>query len=96
MQVICVVGLIDPSVPLNVSPERMKYEGDYVRELYGEGIVRQVWSKVGAGGAVFMLEAPSVDEAIRLVSGLPFMKAGLLRIEATYPLAPYRGFAAVS
>lgn len=96
MQVMCVVGLVNPSEPLNVGPERLKYESDYVKHLYGEGSVRQIWSRVGTNGVVMLLEAPSKDEAVRLLSELPFVKAGLLRIEEAYVLAPFRGFAAVS
>ena len=38
------------------------------------------------------IEANTADEAIATASGLPLMKEGMLRVEATYPLAPYRGF----
>ncbi|WP_431102985.1 hypothetical protein [Roseateles noduli] len=96
MQVICVVGFIDADALKKITPERMKAEADYVRSLYAQDIVRQVWSKAGGGGALLMLEVPSEGEAVRLMSGLPFVKDGLLRIEQTYSLAPYRGFGSAS
>lgn len=92
MQFICVVGRIDPDKPLSITPEQMEGDWNYIRGKYGEGKIRQAWSRVGLNGGVLLIEAESADEAIATASGLPLMREGMLRVEATYPLAPYRGF----
>jgi hypothetical protein len=41
---------------------------------------------------VLMLECGTLEEAQRLLSGLPLVRAGLIKFELI-PLAPYDGFA---
>ena len=68
-------------------------EAERVRELYTEGVVRRVWSRKDALGAVLLLEAENVDAVQALLRTLPLMQRDMLAVDAVVPLAPYRGFA---
>jgi hypothetical protein len=94
VQVICVVGRTPAGADQKVSPEALQGEVNHVRGLYGEGVVRQIWSRADAGGAVLLLEVADLGAAQALVSGLPLARAGVIHLEVAYPLIPYRGFGA--
>lgn len=71
--------------------EHLPAETQRVRELYSEGVIRQIWLRDDLPGGAFLLEAPSLPAARTVVDSLPL--AHLLMSEFTVvPLRPYRGF----
>ncbi|HET6274485.1 MAG TPA: muconolactone Delta-isomerase family protein [Candidatus Cybelea sp.] len=66
-------------------------ERERVRELYGEGVVRSIWSRKDAAGAVMLLECPDVAAAHSAVASLPLAQRGMLEV-AIMPLGPYPAF----
>ena len=67
-------------------------ETSRVRELYGAGVVRQIWLRDDVPGACFIVEAASLDDARRTVDDLPMARTGLSEFSVV-GLRPYRGFA---
>jgi muconolactone delta-isomerase len=66
-------------------------EAEYVRKLYSQGIVRQIWSREDVLGAVILAEAGSREELDAALAQLPLNAAGML--EATIiQMKGYRGF----
>jgi hypothetical protein len=57
-----------------------------------DGLVRQIWSRADARGAVMILEAASLEDARAVVAKLPLMQSGHLQIDSIIPLIPYRAF----
>jgi muconolactone delta-isomerase len=78
--------------PEAFTPELIAGETTRVKEMYAEGIVRQVWARGDAGGAAILWEAASETEARAAAESLPRFKAGLLEIVIFIPLKPYAGF----
>ena len=93
MQIICVVGRTEAGKTAKIEPEQMQAEIRHAAKLYSDGVIRQIWSRADAGGAVLLFEVGNVEEARALVADLPLAKAGVLQVDAAYPLIPYRGFA---
>jgi len=69
----------------------MEPEAEEARRLYSEGLVRAIHSRKDVPGAVLELEAPSVEEAEKIVRRLPLVAAGMLEY-TLIPCGPYRGF----
>ena len=67
-------------------------EAERVRELYGEGFIRQIWMRGDTPGALIMIEADDEAEAIETLHTLPLHQAGMLELVALVPLKPYRAF----
>ena len=93
MQIICVVGRTESGKTAKIEPEQMQAEIRHAAAMYADGVIRQIWSRADAGGAVLLFEVASLDEARSLIADLPLAKAGVLQLDAAYPLIPYRGFA---
>jgi len=66
-------------------------EAQRVRELYSEGLVRQVWHRADRPGACLLWEAASEQQVRDMLNTLPFARAEMLEIEII-PLMPYAGF----
>lgn len=96
MQSICIVGKTAKAEAQPYPPEQLAAEVAYVRNSYAEGVVRQIWSRADVGGAVLLLETPSIEDATAIVSQLPLLLSGFLQIDKIVPLAPYRAFGAPS
>lgn len=73
--------------------KRLEAEAQRVRELYGEGKVRNIWSREDIPGAVMLLEAGSLEEARSFVDSLPLARAGMLEVQLL-PIKGYRAFSA--
>jgi uncharacterized protein YciI len=73
--------------------KRLDAEAQRVRELYGEGTVRIIWSRGDVPGAVMLLEADSLEDAQSAVGSLPLAQAGMLEVQII-PLKGYRAFTA--
>lgn len=93
MEFLCIVGRIETTNPAQFTPDQMVNDWNFIRRIYARGVIRQIWSRGGVNGGVMLVEADSVEEAEGHVIDLPLMKKGLLRVESTYALAPYKGFA---
>ena len=63
------------------------------RELYADGVIRQIWHRGDQAGACIVLEADSVEEARARLETLPLVREGMLDV-AIVPLVPYAGFTA--
>jgi hypothetical protein len=67
-------------------------EAEAARRLYADGILRAIYGRHDAPGAILQLEAASADEARAIVlERLPLAKAGMLEL-TFFPCGPYRGF----
>lgn len=67
-------------------------EAQAVRALYSQGILRNVWSRDDALGAVLLLEAESVDRVPEILATLPLVERGMAEVEKIIPMKGYRGF----
>jgi muconolactone delta-isomerase len=67
-------------------------ETQRIKELYTEGILRQIWRRADIPGAAILWEAASEAEVRAALDSLPIAQAGMLEIIALVPLAPYPGF----
>jgi muconolactone delta-isomerase len=75
------------------TPELVEKEANRGREMYTEGILRQVWFRGDEPGAVILWEAANEAEVKTAVESLPLFRAGMLEILMIVPLKPYPGFA---
>ncbi|HET9254309.1 MAG TPA: hypothetical protein VFO16_03780 [Pseudonocardiaceae bacterium] len=66
-------------------------ETERVRQLYADGVVRQIWLRGDLAGACFIIEATGEGEAQSIVDALPMATSGLSEF-TIIPLKPYRGF----
>jgi hypothetical protein len=66
-------------------------ETERVRQLYADGVVRQIWLRGDLPGACFLIEAPDEPTARATVDDLPMARSGLSEFTVV-PLSPYRGF----
>ncbi|QNK80506.1 hypothetical protein H7F38_20405 [Nakamurella sp. PAMC28650] len=62
-----------------------------VRQLYADGVVRQIWLRGDTAGACFVVEAVDPAAAQLTVDELPMARSGLSEF-TIIPLTPYRGF----
>jgi muconolactone delta-isomerase len=67
-------------------------ETQRVKELYAQGILRQIWRRGDIPGAAILWEAASEAEVRAALDSLPIAQAGMLEILALVPLEPYPGF----
>ena len=72
--------------------ELLEAEAERARQLYGDGVFRQVWGRQDHPGAVLLIEAASLDDANAALESLPLKQRGMLFVDAVVPLSPYRGF----
>jgi muconolactone delta-isomerase len=66
-------------------------ERERVRELYRDGVVRSIWSRKDAAGAVMLLECADESAAHAAVNSLPLAQRDMLEL-AILPLGPYPAF----
>lgn len=74
------------------TPELIGREAARVKELYADGMLRHIWGRGDAGGAVILWEAASEAEVRGACESLPIFQAGMLAIDRLVPLKPYAGF----
>lgn len=67
-------------------------EQEHARQMYSEGLLRQIWHRGDVKGAVLLLEADSLEKARVGVEQLPLAANGMLEVVAVIPLNPYAGF----
>ena len=66
-------------------------ERERVRELYRDGVVRSIWSRKDAPGAIMLLECADEASARAAVDSLPLSQRGMLDVQIL-PLSPYPAF----
>lgn len=66
-------------------------ERERVRELYRDGIVRAIWARKDAPGAVMLLECADESSARDAVGSLPLAKRDMLEVQIL-PLGGYAAF----
>lgn len=70
----------------------LKQEARALWELQQAGAVRAAYFRADAEAAVLLLDCAGVEEARRLLAGLPLVQAGLIDFDLI-PLRAYPGFA---
>jgi muconolactone delta-isomerase len=83
---------VDQFPPEAFTPELLNRESNRVRELYSEGLLRQIWKRSDAPGAAILWEAPTLEDAHAAMESLPLFRAGMLELISLLPLEPYPGF----
>jgi hypothetical protein len=87
---------------LSISQRRKGFaEGDYAslaeqemeraRELYSEGLIRQIWHRLDMPGACLIWEAGCEEQVREMWATLPFAQAGMTEM-LLVALKPYAGF----
>ena len=84
--------LTDAFPPEAFTPELIAQEGQRVREMYAAGILRQIWRRGDAPGALILWEAVSEAEVRAAIATLPLAKAGMIETALLTSLEPYPGF----
>jgi len=74
-----------------VSDEVLPAETERVRQLYADGVVRQIRLRDDVPGACLLVEAPDLAAAQATVDALPMASSGLPE-STVLPLEPDRGF----
>jgi muconolactone delta-isomerase len=74
------------------TPELLEEEAERARQLYAEGIFRQMWGRADHPGAIVLVEASTFDEAQAVLASLPLAVREMLSLDLLVPLTPYRGF----
>ena len=70
----------------------MRAEAARVWELYQAGVLREIYFREDAKGAVILLECGSMGEAQKLLDSLPLVEKKLIDFDLM-GLAPYPGYA---
>ena len=81
--------------PAEAFAPHMEREAKKVLSLMAEDFVREVYSRNDGKGAIFVLEAESVEVVERRFGELPFVQNDLLSFEI-YAVGPYRGIVAAA
>ena len=74
------------------TPELLEEEAERARQLYADGIIRQMWGRDDHPGAVILIEAGTPDEAQAELASLPLAIREMLTLDVLVPITPYRGF----
>ena len=82
-----------PGVTLNDIKPHLKEEAIHAWNLYKRGIIRENYLRIDKPGAVIVLECTDVEEARRITSEFPLVKAGLIEFEfmPVGAFTPYEG-----
>lgn len=94
MKIIAIAHRNQEKPPEAFAPH-MEREAKKVLSLMAEDVVREVYSRHDGKGAIFVLEAASVEAVEARFSELPFVQNGLLTFEI-YAVGPYRGIVAAA
>jgi hypothetical protein len=86
-----VIATRSPDFPAEEFAPLLEGEARRARQLYSEGVFREVNSRTDGKGAVIVLEAADEAAAEEAVKSLPLVEKGMLDYEI-YGALPYRGF----
>jgi muconolactone delta-isomerase len=75
-----------------IPAELREMEFQKIRELYSEGLIRNIWLRADGPGACLLVEAGSKEEVEEKLAALPYIHAGILAPPTIIPLKPYAGF----
>jgi muconolactone delta-isomerase len=82
----------DAFPPEAFTPELIEAEGQRVRELYAQGILRSIWRRQDTPGAAVLIEANSEEEVRATLATLPLAQHNMLELVLVTQLLPYPGF----
>jgi muconolactone delta-isomerase len=68
-------------------------EVQQARQLYMDGVIRQIWHRADVPGACLLIEAASQEEVEAALQTLPLVQKNMLEVVINVPLKPYAGFA---
>jgi muconolactone delta-isomerase len=91
MQYLVVVSRSEKDSFTPLAKEDLEVEAQFVRQLYADGVVRQIWLRA-EGGACMIAEAEDEASLRQLLSALPLVKSGYLAQPQISQLRPYSGF----
>jgi len=74
------------------TPELLEEEAERARQLYADGVFRQMWGRGDHPGAVILIESATPDEAQAVLASLPLAVREMLSLDFLAPITPYRGF----
>ena len=63
-------------------------------QLYGDGVIREMYTRTDAPNVVLMMEAPDLGQARAAIDGLPMVAAGVLTFDLM-ALGPFLHFQAL-
>jgi muconolactone delta-isomerase len=91
MQYLVLISRSESASSMTVHKQDIEAEAEYVRHLYADGVVRQIWLRV-EGGACMIAEADDADHLRQRLSLLPLVKSGYLSQPQISQLHAYSGF----
>jgi len=80
--------------PEAFTPELLAHEGQRVKQMYASGVLRQIWRRGDAPGAVIVWEAASEAAVREAIATLPLAQAGMIETMVLTSLEPYPAFGA--
>jgi muconolactone delta-isomerase len=83
----------DAFPPEAFTAELIAQEGQRVKQLYASGVLRQIWRRGDAPGAVIIWEAASEADVRTAIASLPLAQAGMIETMFLSSLEPYPAFA---
>ena len=87
MKILVLLHPAEGASPAQMGPH-LADETRHAYELYTQDVVREIYFRKDAPGAVMMLEAKDVEEASRIVDSLPLAKHGFIKPQII-PLGPF-------
>ncbi|MEW6339271.1 MAG: muconolactone Delta-isomerase family protein [Pseudomonadota bacterium] len=91
MQYLVVIPRAENAASVALRKQDVEAEAEFVRQLYVDGIVRQIWLRA-EGGACMISEADDEGRLQQLLSALPLVKSGYLAQPQISHLRAYSGF----
>ena len=90
MKILCLDRPLPGATPDKILP-LLHDEVRHVWEAYKNGTIREIYFRQDRPGVAIFLECADAAEALRTLSDLPLVKAGILAFEAI-PLGPFANF----
>jgi muconolactone delta-isomerase len=91
MQFLVIVSRSESAASMSLQKQDVEAEAQVVRQLYAQGVVRQIWLRA-EGGACMISEADDEDHLRELLSALPLVRSGYLAQPQISQLRAYSGF----
>jgi muconolactone delta-isomerase len=91
MQYLVLISRSENASSMALQKPDIEAEAECVRQLYADGIVRQIWLKA-EGGACMISEADDEEGLRQRLSALPLVKSGYLAQPQISQLRAYSGF----
>jgi muconolactone delta-isomerase len=92
MQYLVLVSRSESASSMALLKQDIEAEAEFVRHLYADGVVRQIWLRA-EGGACMLAEADNLGHLQQLLASLPLVKSGYLAQPQISQLRAYSGFA---